>query len=60
MDQPIRSPVNCRMVEKLRQTLEALLERSLRRGFFGAAAVEISVQDGTIQHIRCRIEQLER
>ncbi len=60
MDQPLRSPTNCRMVDKLRQTVEALLEQALRRGFFGTAAVEISVQDGTIQHIRWRIEQMER
>lgn len=30
------------------------------RGFFGMVAVEVSVQDGTIQHIRRRVEQLEK
>jgi len=60
MNQPLHSPVNNRMTQKLRQILETLLERSLQRGFFGTAAVEISVQDGTIQHIRYRFEQLER
>jgi hypothetical protein len=40
--------------------LSTLLAETLRRGFFGTAAVEIAVQDGTIQHIRRRIEQIER
>jgi hypothetical protein len=60
MNQPLPSPANNRMTEKLRQILDTLLERALQRGFFGTAAVEISVQDGTIQHIRYRLEQLER
>ena len=60
MNQPLPSPANNRMTEKLRQILDTLLERALQRGFFGTAAVEISVQDGTIQHIRYRVEQLER
>jgi hypothetical protein len=60
MNQPLHSPANNRMTEKLRQILDTLLERALQRGFFGTAAVEISVQDGTIQHIRYRVEQLER
>ena len=34
--------------------------RSLRRGFFGTAAVELSVQDGTIQHIRRTMERVEK
>ncbi len=37
-----------------------MLAESLQRGFFGTAAVELSVQDGTIQHIRRRIERIER
>lgn len=60
MNQPVSSRANCRMVAQLRQILERLLQTTLQRGFFGAAAVEINVQDGTIQHVRWRIEQLER
>lgn len=37
-----------------------VLEDALRRGFFGTVAIEISVQDGTIQLIRRRLEQMER
>jgi hypothetical protein len=37
-----------------------LLAGALRRGFYGSATIEVSVQDGTIQHIRRRVEQLEK
>lgn len=39
---------------------QRVLDEILQRGFHGTANVEISVQDGTIQHIRRRIEQIER
>ncbi|MGO8690910.1 MAG: hypothetical protein ACLQLG_14910 [Thermoguttaceae bacterium] len=45
---------------QLQQALDELLRESLRRGFFGTAAVELSVQDGTIQHIRRKVERIER
>jgi hypothetical protein len=32
----------------------------LTRGFSGTAAVEIAVQDGTIQHIRRSVESIEK
>ena len=34
--------------------------RGARRGFFGTAAVELSVQDGTIQYIRRTVERMEK
>lgn len=40
--------------------LREMLADALRRGFFGTAAVEVAIQDGTIQHVRRRMEQLER
>lgn len=30
------------------------------RGFFGTVAVEVTLQDGTIQNIRRRVEQIEK
>jgi hypothetical protein len=39
---------------------EELLAEVLRRNFFGTAAIEVSVQDGTIQHIRAKVERMER
>jgi hypothetical protein len=37
-----------------------LLGQVLQRGFFGSVTVEVSVQDGTIQHLKHRIEQMEK
>jgi len=39
---------------------DQLLGEALRKGFFGTAAIELCVQDGTIQHIRRRVERLEK
>jgi hypothetical protein len=36
------------------------LDVVLQRGFYGTAAIEISVQDGTIQYVRRRLEQIEK
>ena len=32
----------------------------LRRGFFGTAGVDVTVQDGTVQHVRLRVERVHR
>ena len=48
---------------KIAQAAEAwqrVLDETLQRGFHGTANIEISIQDGTIQHIRRRVEQIER
>jgi hypothetical protein len=49
--------------DKLRQveaTLRSLLAEGLTRGFFGSLALELSVQDGVIQHFRHRTERIEK
>jgi len=51
---------NAKRVVQLRAALEETLAEALRRGFFGTAAIELSIQDGTIQHIRRRIERIEK
>ncbi len=55
-----QSQGNRKKVARLETLLAEMLAESLQRGFFGTAAVELSVQDGTIQHIRRRIERIER
>jgi hypothetical protein len=45
---------------RLRALLDELLRQALQRGFHGTATIEIAVQDGTIQNIRRRVEQMER
>ena len=55
-----RSPVNQARVTQAERALRKTLCDALRRGFYGSVTVEVSVQDGTIQHIRRQLEQLEK
>jgi len=55
-----QSPGNAKKLAQLQTALAQLLAEALKRGFFGTASIELSVQDGTIQHIRRRIERVER
>lgn len=60
MTTPTKSPANAKKVTQLESALSEILAEALRRGFFGTAAVELSIQDGTIQHIRRKVERIER
>lgn len=51
---------NAKKVAQLQSIMAEVLGEALRRGFFGTAAVEVNVQDGTIQHIRRTVERIER
>ncbi len=51
---------NATKVARLEAMMAELLTEALRRGFFGTARVELSIQDGTIQHIRRTVERIER
>ena len=51
---------NVRKLVQLKAALAEILDEVLERGFFGTAAVELSVQDGTIQHIRRKVERIEK
>ena len=55
---PAPSPVNAKKLAQVQQTLAEILAQTLQRGFFGTAATEVSVQDGTIQHIRRTVDQI--
>lgn len=54
------TPTNARKLAKIEAALAQLLTETLRRGFFGSASIEFHVQDGTIQHIRRRVERIEK
>ncbi len=54
------SPTNSEKMEQIRSAMAEILAGVLKRGFHGTAALELTVQDGTIQHIRRKVEQLER
>ena len=51
---------NAKKVAQLHTALAEMLSDALRRGFFGTAAIELNIQDGTIQHIRRRVERIEK
>jgi alcohol dehydrogenase class IV len=51
---------NSKKLEELQEVLKALLEKGLRRGFFGVLAIEVDVEDGTIQQIEERIVRRHR
>lgn len=57
---PTKSNTNAKKVAQLESALAEILVQTLRRGFFGTAAIEVSVQDGTIQHIRRKVERIEK
>lgn len=57
---PRESDANAKKLAQLQAALAELLGAVLRRGFFGTATVELSVQDGTIQHIRRKLERIEK
>jgi hypothetical protein len=54
------SPGNAKKVAQVERAMAEILAEALQRGFFGTAAIEMSVQDGTIQNIRRRVERIER
>lgn len=60
MTTTIETPTNKTKVDQLETALAEMLSESLRRGFHGKAAIELAIQDGTIQHIRRLIERIEK
>ena len=54
------TPVNQTKVAQAEYAWDEVLGEALRRGFHGTATIEVSVQDGTIQHIRRKIERIEK
>ena len=55
-----KTPANERKMTQLTEAMGEILAEVLRRGFHGTAGVEVTVQDGTIQTIRRRVERVER
>ena len=55
-----KSPANAKRLAQLESLLAEILAEVLTRGFFGTATIELSIQDGTIQHIRRGVERIEK
>ena len=52
---------NQRKLNQLEASMQAILTTEvLRRGFFGTVKIELSIQDGTIQHVRSTLERIEQ
>jgi len=51
---------NDRKVAQLHAAVAEILVEIMRRGFYGTAGIDLNIQDGTIQNIRRRSEQIER
>jgi hypothetical protein len=47
-------------IDRVESALAELLAETLRRGFYGKAMLELSIQDGTIQHLRRAVERIEK
>lgn len=56
----IYTEANREKLVRLREVVDALLKKALKRGFFGVITVEVSVQDGTIQQIEERTQRKHR
>lgn len=54
------TPANTQKLGQLASALKQALGEALQRGFHGRVELELSVQDGTIQQIRRRVERVER
>lgn len=54
------TPANKQRLRQAETAWDELLAAVLRRGFHGTASLEVSVQDGTIQHLRRKVEQIEK
>lgn len=51
---------NDRQAAKIRTLVEELLATITRPGFYGEGGIVVTVQDGVLQHVRSKIEQLTK
>lgn len=54
------TPVNQSKLARLERAWQELLEAAMTRGYHGTVGLEVTVQDGTIQHFVRRIERREQ
>jgi hypothetical protein len=45
-------------IEQAESAFAQLVAEASRRGFYGTAGLTLSIQDGTIQHIRVAVERM--
>jgi hypothetical protein len=62
------APMRSTRTTSANELRKALLDRAVREilavaaqpGFYGTVSVELSVQDGVIQHVRQKVDRIER
>ena len=54
------SSTNQEKIRLAHDAWQALLATTLTQGFFGTAELQLVIQDGTIQYIRRRVEQMDK
>jgi hypothetical protein len=58
IDTRVQSTPHLNKVQQVEIALAKLIAEASRRGFYGNVAVNLSVQDGHIQHIRLTTERM--
>ncbi|MCH8048149.1 MAG: hypothetical protein IID44_31025 [Planctomycetes bacterium] len=55
---PVMTAANKNKIGQMSDAMKEILKEATRRGFYGTAAIEISVSDGSIQWIKRRVERV--
>jgi uncharacterized protein with FMN-binding domain len=58
IDTRVATTPQMNMIQRVEHALAQVLAEASRRGFYGEAALRLSVQDGRIQHIRVAVERM--
>jgi hypothetical protein len=58
MHATIEAKLKPNKVEQAEMAFAQLMAEASRRGFYGTAGLTLSIQDGTIQHIRVALERM--
>ncbi len=54
----MKTTANKNKVGQIATAVKEMIEEATRRGFYGTAAIEISISDGSIQWIKRRVERV--
>jgi hypothetical protein len=54
----IEQPAKPNKLQQAEAAFAQLLAEASRRGFYGTAGLTLSIQDGTIQHVRVAMERM--
>ena len=54
----VNTAANKNKIGQMSEAVKEILKEATTRGFYGTAAIEISVSDGTIQWIKRRVERV--